>query len=219
MTRLHPFDLAFGELASTRFAEIGVDPGPELRDRRTFFQRAPVERLLADLAPGVETPLRAALMEEYGTLLYATYHYWAAGQLTLDVSVEDLDRAAVRGVTGRLPGVPRGACYLRLPERRMWAQIAPDAPHEPLDGLFAVSGPEDVEVTLLAVLGLWADRDGFSQIAVTAPREDFRRAAEARREPLFAPLMEGGERAGLRSITTEGELLDLARLALKSATG
>jgi len=136
VTRLHPFDLAFGELASTRFAEIGVDPGPELRDRRTFFQRAPVERLLADLAPGVETPLRAALMEEYGTLLYATYHYWAAGQLTLDVSVEDLDRAAASGATGRLPGVPRGACYLRLPERRMWAQIGPDAPHEPLDGLF-----------------------------------------------------------------------------------
>jgi hypothetical protein len=37
------------------------------------------------------------------------------------------------------------------------------------------------------------------------------------RDPPFAPVMEGGVAAGFKSVTSDGELLHLARLALKSA--
>ena len=217
MSRLHPFDLVFGEIAARRFGEIrDAMSSTTTGDRRRFLQLAPVQTLLEELAPA-ETPLRAALMEEYGTLLYAAYHYWLDGQRTFDVTMEDLDRAAEKPASGDPPANGEGARYVRLPERRMWGQIGEGAPHEPLDGLFVVSGAGGAELTVVAVLGLRPDRDGFSQIAVTAPRQDIPDAARARRIPLFAPLMEGGERAGFRSVATEGELMDLACLALISA--
>jgi len=214
MTRLHPFGLVFGEMSETRFPEIRAAGDAESRDRRLFLQLAPVQGLLADLAPAEDTPLRAALMEEYGSLLYAGYRFWAGGAVTLDVAIADIDGAASSPLTERPPEVPHNACYLRFPERCLWSQIALDAPHEPLDGVFVVSGPDAAELTVLAVLGLWAERGGFSQIAVSVPAADFPRAGSARRHSLFAPVMAGGERAEFRSIVTEGELLHLTHLAL-----
>jgi hypothetical protein len=112
------------------------------------------------------------------------------------------------------PTVPHGACYLQLPERIFWARIADTAAPEPLDGVFLVAGPAGAELTVLAVLGLRPDRDGFSQLVVTAPAADFSHAREAARRPLFAPVLDGGDRAGLRSLVSEAELLYLAHLAL-----
>jgi hypothetical protein len=113
--------------------------------------------------------------------------------------------------------VPHGACYLQLPERLFWARIAQDATAEPVDGLFLASGAEGGEVTVLAVLGFRPERGGFSQVTVTAPPEDFARAGSFVRRPLFAPALEGGERAGVRSLLSEAELLYLASLALTEA--
>ena len=217
MTRPHPFELAFDEFKDTGFPEIRDAGDAESPDRRLFLQLAPVQCLLNELAPPEDTPLRSALIEEYGTLLYAGYRYWSCGAVTVDITIDDVDRAAGAPPTGRSPRVPHRACYLRFPERRLWSQIAADAPHEPLDGMFVVAGQENAEITVVAVLGLRADRPGFSQIAVSAPTSDFPRAGGARRQPPFAPVMEGGDRAEFRSIVTEGELLDLTQLALIAA--
>ncbi|HXV85633.1 MAG TPA: hypothetical protein VD793_02985 [Gemmatimonadales bacterium] len=216
MSRLHPFDLAFGEAAETGLAGIHAAHAGAL-DRRRFLQLESVQRLLDEFGPQADTPLQAALMEEFGVLLYAAYHFWAAGRVTVDVSLESVERAA--GGEDHTRELPTGAWYLRLPEHRMWAQIAPDAPHEPLDGVFLVSPPAAGDLTVVAVLGLRPDRPGFSQIAVTAAREDLAAAGAHRPGRLFAPVMEGGERAGFRSVTTEGELVYLARLAAGQMAG
>jgi hypothetical protein len=215
MSRLHPFNLVFGELAATRFGEIrALGSAAELRDRLRFQQLEAVQRLLADIAPRNGEPGRGAQMEEYGILLYAAYHYWDQGEQTRAVA-PDFDATSA---ADRPPQVPVGACYIRLPERRFWAQVAPDAPHEPIDGVFVASSADGTELTVVAILGLRPDRGGFSQIAVSAPAADFASAARFRRDPPFAPTMEGGARAGFRSVVTEGELLHLAHLAMLGVT-
>ncbi len=71
-------------------------------------------------------------------------------------------------------------------------------------------------MTLLAVLGLRADRQGFSQLTATADTRALAAAAGCVRQPLFGSVVEGGPQAGVRSITSEAELVYLAHLALHS---
>ena len=70
------------------------------------------------------------------------------------------------------------------------------------------------ELLVLAVLGLRPVRVGFSQISVAAPPLDVAGAARLVRRPLFAPVLEGGERAGMKSLVSDAELLHLTHLAL-----
>ncbi len=84
--------------------------------------------------------------------------------------------------------------------------------------MFVVRNDCDLQLTVVAVLGLRPDRDGFSQITVSATVADMLAAAATRREPPFGPVMDGGREAGFLSVTSEGELLHLAHLALLSAT-
>jgi len=212
MTRPHPFDLIHDALSEAWFAEVGDVPG-----RLQFQQLEPVQRVLGQLAPG-EAAVGAAA-EEYGTLLYAIHRFWSAGRHTMELDRTIVDRMLEDGgkAGGRAappPTVPGGACYVQFPERLFWARIAPDATAEPLDGLFLAASEDGLEITVLAVLGLRPERGGFSQVAVTAPPQDFARAGEFARRPLFAPVLEGGDRAGVRSLLSEAELLLLTSLAL-----
>jgi hypothetical protein len=110
--------------------------------------------------------------------------------------------------------VPGDACYVQLPANWWWGQRDADAPHEPLDGVFVVTAPRGDEITLLAVLGLRAERGGFTQVTVHAQPADFAAARTAQRDPPFAPLMEGGASGGVLSVATPAELLTLVQLAL-----
>lgn len=210
MTRPHPFDVIATALGEAWFAEIQAASGGDLTDRLRFQQVAPVQRALGELAPA---EAMGAAVEQYGTLLYAVYHFWRAGRHTLALDRAALDRSLERDA-GTAPDVPHGACYVQLPERLLWARIGEATPPEPLDGICLTAGPGGREVTVLAVLGLRPERGGFSQIVVTAPPEDFTRAAQLVRRPLFAPVLEGGERAGVKSLVSEAELLHLVCLAL-----
>lgn len=212
MTRPHPFDIIHEALSEEWFARAGEAAG-----RLEFQQLEPVQRVLGEFAAGHAAAGAAA--EEYGTLLYVAHRFWRAGRHTVT-----LERAAVDemlAAAARLPAapatVPRGACYVQLPERLFWARIAPDATAEPLDGLFLAAGADGREVTVLAVLGFRPERGGFSQVSVTAPPQDLARAGDLARRPLFAPALEGGERAGVKSLLSEAELLHLASLALAQA--
>jgi hypothetical protein len=82
--------------------------------------------------------------------------------------------------------------------------------------MFVVPSPRGDEITILAVLGLRAERGGFTQITVRASPRDFVAARAMRRTAPFAPLMEGGEAAGFHSVATAAELVTLTHLALLS---
>jgi hypothetical protein len=71
--------------------------------------------------------------------------------------------------------------------------------------------------TVAAVLGLRPERNGFSQLSVTAAASDLVAAPKCIRQPPFEPVMEGGAQAGFHSVTSEAELLHLARVAMESA--
>lgn len=215
MSRPTPFELVFAELADRHFADIRAEAeqrNQDLRDRGQFASLPTVQRILGEMEePALveEAPDAAA---EYLSVLYAAFHFWADGHPLYAIDRATLEERLHRGLSGRPPPV-RGACYVQLPERLVWARIDANAPHEPIDGLFVVAGPHGREFTVVAILGLRAERGGFSQItAVTAPHEFTTAHAEAR-HPLLAPVMEGGDRMGLKSVTSAADLLLLASLA------
>ncbi len=152
--------------------------------------------------------------DEYLTTLYVAFRFWDAGRAVLAVSRDAIEQAVARDPPDTLPAVPDGACYVQLPERWFWARIGPDEPPEPLDGLFVVASAMGREITVLAVLGLRPERSGFSQLSVRATPQEVRAARLAARTPPFASVLEGGDRAGVRSLVATGELLHLAQVAL-----
>ncbi len=210
MSRPHPFDVIHGALTEEWFREVG-----DTDDLLQFQRMAPVQRALGELKPG-EAEAAGAAAEEYGILLYVTYRFWSAGRHSLALQRAAVERALAREATGS-PQVPHGACYLQLPERLFWARIGAEVPPEPLDGLFLATSAGAREITVLAVLGWRPERSGFSQIAITARPEDFAQARQFARRPPFAPVLDGGERAGVKSLVSEAELLHLACLALAEA--
>ena len=64
------------------------------------------------------------------------------------------------------------------------------------------------------MLGLRAERGGFTQVTVHAQPADFAAARTLQRDPPFAPLMAGGTSGDLLSVATSAELLTLVQLAL-----
>ena len=218
MSRPTPFGLTLRELADEQFLAIRVEAehrNQDVTDRGQFASLPTVQRLLSVMeAPELiqSSPEAAA---EYLSFLYAGYRFWAAGEpvVILDRAtlVERLSDVSTR-TTIDAPLVSE-AVYVQFPERTIWSQIEADAPHEPIDGLFVVAGPQAREFTVVAVLGLREDRGGFSQItAVATPAEFVAARREARPDP-FAPALEGGERMGFKSVTRPAELLLLASLA------
>ncbi len=216
MSRPHPFDLVFGQLADNTFSRVVSESSIENVDIATFAKLGVVQELVSTLGVPELAEQNAQALEEYLLLIYVAYRFWRSGRQTYDV-----DRAALDGLIDMPPAAMRFSestpCYLRLPERWFWAQIDETSPHEPIDGLFATPAGAS-RVTVVAVLGLRSERGGFSQISVTATHTDMEAASHTVRKPPFTPLMAGGTEAGFRSIASLGELLHLAHLALRSAT-
>ncbi len=217
MSRAHPFDLIGGVLGEAWFTEVdaaaeaaGCDPA----DRLPFQRLEPVQRVLGELRPP-DADAPGAVVEEYGTLLFVVYHYHRAGRRSFALDKATLERVLAQEGTALAP-VPAGItpCYLQLPERWFWARIAESAPPEPLDGIFVAQAAGGRELLVLAILGLRPEREGFSQIAVAAAPDDVAGASRLVRRPLFASVLEGGERAGMKSLVSEAELLHLTHLAL-----
>jgi hypothetical protein len=209
--------LSFGEEAIPRFREIQADAAGAPLTRAAFAKLPAVQRLM-----GVIPDAEPEVLAEYLSTLFVVFSFWS-----VDGTVHPVDRAALDAGLGtaprRFPAVPKGACYLQLPERWFWMQVHEGGPHEPLDGI-VVAGPahppqDRDEISVLAAAGLRADRDGFTQVALTATPQEFSAAAGELRQPPFAPLMDGGERAGFRSIASPAELLHVAHVALLVAVG
>jgi hypothetical protein len=207
-----PFDLAFGAEAESRFPPIresleagGRDP----HDADAFILDRAVVALLRELVP--EEGVGEAVQQHVALLQHA-YLYWDEGgwlfRLTKDRAKALLASAGPPDPpAGRSAAEPPRAYYLQLPERLVWAELAPGEPHQPLDGLFVRPWPGD-GYFVLAVFGMHPGHAGFSVVDVDGYRE-----AELQREDgsfPFSAVLAGGAEAGLHSITGGDELLELA---------
>jgi hypothetical protein len=220
VSRPTPYELTIGEDLENRFPIVRAEAqagGKDATDPAQFASLPTVQRILTDIeSPELlaEHPEAAA---EYLALLYAAFRFWEAGKVVCEVTREDWSgRDLARG--SQLPEIPSGACYLQLSERWFWAQIDEAAPHEPLDGMFVAQSADGQLLVVIAVLGLRPERGGFSQVSLTVARDDLTQANFATGGPLFAPAMDGGAEAGVRSVSSAADLLLLVQLALTQAT-
>lgn len=207
--RVSPFDVVFGELADERFpglkASLGasrVDP----TDRDAFILDRAVTEFLRDLVPDDAPP---ESLHEFIAVLQHSYLFWAGGKKTGSAQGTDLPRAA------QAPRAPSATQYIHLPSHLYWGQLEPDAPHEPLDGFFV--HPLGRGIRALAIFGLHPERPGFSVAEVTgAPPSPLLPRADG--SAPFAPQMDGGMNAGIRSVSGPDELLALAWHALSTSS-
>ena len=202
-----PFDQVFGTLAVERFPRLRdslaasqADP----HDLDTFVLDREVVALLQDLVPeGAGESL-----DQHLSLLHHAYLFWLEGAWSFRMSrarTEEILRQDSSS-PGEGTSVPR-AYYIQFPERLVWAELEPGAPHEPLDGLFVRPWPGG-GYFVLGVFGMHPKREGFTVVEADGfPVENPTREDGS---PLFAPVMAGGTSAQLASLVGQEELLELA---------
>lgn len=202
-----PYDLVFGPPFEERFQRVrdslersNLDP----HDPDQFILDREVAALLRELVPDEGV---GAAIAEHLALLHHGFLYWSAGGW-----IFELTRTGAATLLGA-PSSPEPpeqpippAYYLQLPERVVWGELAPQAPHEPLDGMFVRPWPAAGSF-VLAIFGVHPSRDGFTVVEVDGYPEELEPEAEAGR---FAPRLPGGASAGLFSIAAPDDLLALA---------
>lgn len=205
-SRPSPFDLVFQQIAEETFPRIqsalqqgGHDP----RDRDRFLMVREVVTLLRDLRP--DEGLGEGI-DQLAALIHHAYLFWEAGQPAVELSLARLT-GLLAGSPGEEAGDPPPAFYAQVPERRVWAQVIPGQPHEPLDGCFVHSAQEAGALKVLGVFGIHPEREGFTVVETSGPRPTALTRPDG--SPLFSPTLQGGAAAGLFSLTGEEELLDL----------
>lgn len=205
-SRPTPFDLVLGPVAVERFPLLlrGIESaGRDPRDRDAFALVREVVELLHELRP--DEGLGSAV-DGLVAFVHAAYLFWLDGAETRVVS----DRHLTERLAGSAPAAGHGregrTVYVQLPPLRVWGTAVDEGPPEPLDGWFASRAGG--ELSLLAVFGLHPGREGFTAV----PAAGARPAGLVRENgtPLFAPHFEGGDAAGLHSVTGREELLELA---------
>ena len=207
-----PFEIAFGEEAEERFPRIrasltsaGLDP----HDADAFILDREVVLLLQSLMPddGV-----GEAVQQHVALLHSAYLYWDAGGWIFSLT-KARAAALLAGPESSPPAdekAPR-AYYLQLPERLVWAELEPNEPHQPMDGMFVRPWPTG-GYFVLAVFGLHPGHLGFSVADADGYLESELMRGDG--SPAFSPLLPGGAAAGLYSIVGPEELLELAARTL-----
>jgi hypothetical protein len=210
VSRITPFELVFGELADDRFPALkasltaaGIDP----LDRDSFVLDRAVTEFLRDLVPEDAPP---ESLHEFIAVLQHSYLYWADGRI--DGSA---DNSLPTGDIRQSARPPIRPTYVQLPSHLYWGQLEPDAPHEPLDGFFLHALGDGIRA--LGVFGVHRERPGFS-VSEVSGRAPVPLAPRMDGSAPFAPLMDGGVAAGLRSVAGQEELLSLAWYSLLAAT-
>jgi len=210
-SRPTPYDIAFGHSAEERFGRMRASlaaTGRDPHDQDAFVLDREVVAYLRELVP--EAGVGEAVAEHLA-LLHHAYLYWAEGgwllRLTRDRTARLLAAPLHAAPAGPDSAVSPRAYYVQAPVRLLWAELGQGEPHQPLDGLFVRPWPGG-GYFVLAVFGVHPDREGFTVVDLDGYREgDLERADGS---PLFAPVLPGGEAAGLYSLVGEEELLELA---------
>jgi hypothetical protein len=205
--RPNPFDLVFQPAAETIFPTIHAalsQAGQDPRDRDRFLMLREAVTLLREMRP--DEGLGEGI-DRLAALVHHAYLFWDGGALTVEFPSDRLTELLGPRSNPDENAPPGSAFYAQLPERRIWAQVVPGEPHEPMDGCFVHGLPESAELSMLGVFGIHPERVGFSVVEVTGPKPE----ALARLDgtDLFAPVLPGGAAARLFSIAGEEELLEL----------
>jgi hypothetical protein len=206
MARPTPFDLVFAHSAETVFPLVRAAlerSGQEPTDRDAFLMVPEVVSLLHDLRP--EEGIGEG-MDQLVALAHHAYLLWDAGALTLPISSDRLAALLAPPAPASPPlDEPPRAFYAQLLDRQVWARVIDDEAAEPMDGCFV--HPANGELRVLGIFGLRPEREGFSAVETVGPRP--RGLERPDGTPLFAPVLAGGEAAGLFSIAGAEELLEL----------
>jgi hypothetical protein len=202
-----PFDLVFESAAQTTFPAIQstlAKSGQDARDRDGFLLLRDVVMLLRDLRP--EGGLGEGI-DQLAALIHHGYLFWTAGCLITEWPLERLpDLLSPTHPFDEHSG-QEAPFYTQLPEHRVWAQVVPGEPPEPLDGFFQHAAITPGVRRVLAVSGIHSERPGFSVVEVIGRKP--RDLARPDGSPLFSSTLPGGSAAGLYSIAGEEELLEL----------
>jgi hypothetical protein len=216
MTRPLPWAGLLEALGEARFEEIRTGLAAahtDAGDRDAFLLDAAVGRVLRELVPP-DAPAEA--VTSYAAFLQAMYLLWAAG-----APPKSVDRERLRGLLAAPRSAPLTApdgtvAYIQLPEQMVWAAAAPDAAHEPIDGLVVITGPSGLRT--IALLGVRPGREGFTTIEAAAPLPPGPLEARADGAAPFSTVLPAGERMGFLSVTSPLELVWLALLAWSATT-
>jgi hypothetical protein len=207
MSRSTPFDLVFGKSAQEVFPKIRLaldQAGHDPRDRDRFLMLREVVTLVRELRP--EEGLGEGI-DQLAALVHHAYLYWEAEERVIELTGEDLT-SLLRTFTGSGDEAEAPfAYYVQMPQHRIWAEVIPGHPPEPLDGCFLHTIPGGAALRVLGVFGIHPEREGFSVVEAVGPRPLALVRADG--TELFAPTLTGGQAAGLFSITGEEELLEL----------
>jgi hypothetical protein len=206
-TRPTPFDLVFLPAAETIFPTIRKvlsQTGQDPRNRDQFLMMREVVTLLRDMRP--EDGLGEGI-DRLAALLHHAYLFWDAGRITFQFPLDGLVQPQGAPSSSDRTETERPPYYAQVPERRIWAQVIPGEPHEPMDGCFVHGLPESDELRVLGVFGIHPERAGFSVVEVAGPRTGTLTRLDG--SLLFAPVLPGGAAAKLFSVAGEEELLEL----------
>lgn len=216
-----PFDLVFQPAAQTTFPTIRAaldQAGQDPRDRDRFLLLREVVTLLREMRP--DEGLGEGI-DRLAALVHHAYLFWDAGALTVELPSDRLAELLGSGCNPDENEAQGPAYYAQVPERRIWAQVIPGEPHEPMDGCFVHDLPGSAELRVLGVFGIYPERAGFSVVEVTGPEPGILVRLDGT-DP-FAPMLPGGAAAKLFSIAGEEELLELGwrthDVATKAAEG
>lgn len=208
-SRPHPFELIFAPFRGDHLPAVRAAIGSDC-DVDQFLLAAPALELMQALRP--DTGLGEAI-DDFVALVHAAFRFWCDGERTLSLG-ESATRALCAPRGGDSAGVPllvadpsdtgaAAARYIQVAPRIIWGQLADQGPFEPLDGWFAL--PLAGGLQMVACFGVHADRPGISVVAAQGDRLDLVEREDGM--PLFAPMMAGGDVAGLHSIAGPEELL------------
>lgn len=200
-----PLDLVFRQSAHEVFPKIRqslADAKYDPQNRDEFLMLREVVTLIRELRP--DEGLGEGI-DQLAALLHHSYLFWEAEEPVLAISAADL--AELLKSAPQEIGTPASAYYAAMPEHRIWAQVIPEHPPEPLDGCFVHSTPNGSALRVLAVFGIHPERQGFSVVEAMGTRPPLLMRADG--AELFAPTLTGGKAAGLFSLVGEEELLEL----------
>ena len=105
MSRLTPFDLAFGGELENRFDTVSGEATASLKDPTDlaqFVSLPSVQQMLGEIESPVLLADNPAAAREYHLLLYAGYRYWSSGKILVAVGRDALMRVTLE--PGRTPG-------------------------------------------------------------------------------------------------------------------
>jgi len=216
--RVTPYELILEALEQDAFPEIRAEAEQRGRDPLRHDDFLLLGLVGATLSSMIADDALPEAVDQYGELLWQGYRFWAAGRrfYTFGDSITSTLIAPRYDMAGWHLAAPP-SCYLQFPNQRFWTRVALDAPFEPVDGCFVTADETTVDdrtlvdLHILLVLGVRPERPGVSLVIAhdeVASKDAEERAAAPWRagEDAFSTSLPGGEKRGLRTLSTQGEL-------------